>query len=405
MDILLLSDSRYKRELSKEHRVLCMGPLGINRMQHQNDFDVVLPQAMSFDFQDGLSQLRKICPGFNPAIVVQFETELNYFYRGIENSKAITVWRSVDNHLFGHWQRFYGQIFDLVLVAQKDYIPDFHASGCHAVWFPLCVDRDLHYDRNQERDLNVSFVGNMNPKLQKDRIDFFETLSKTFPVSIFQGKSQSEIAEIYNRSKIVINECLNLDLNYRVFEAMANGAVCLTPQIDGGIADLFTEEEDFVFYKGHDPKDAAQHIQRILADLGYQKRVARSGREKTLSHHTLANRATELLALANRIIPGQKRLSGSVRDQFSILSILAEFHFGISRDDKHHLTDLCAHLLKRHPADFSKQLISISLDWFERGNTNAARFFLQQSMRGETPPLPFLKLRRMLSLQLKRSTP
>ena len=118
MDILLLNDSRYKRELSKSHRVLCMGPKGINRMQHQNDFDIVLPTAMSFDLQDGLSQLKGVCSDFEPDIIVQFETELNYFYRGIEDANAITVWRSIDNHLFGSWQRFYGQIFDLVFTVR-----------------------------------------------------------------------------------------------------------------------------------------------------------------------------------------------------------------------------------------------------------------------------------------------
>jgi|GEM_PF-3377971 len=401
MDILLLNDSRYKRELSKAHRVLCMGPMGIDRMQHKNDFDLVLPTAMSFDFHAGLSQLQQICPGFAPAIIVQFETELNYFYRGIEDAKAITVWRSIDNHLFGNWQRFYGQLFDLVLVAQKDYLPAFRASGCHAVWYPLCIDPSVHFDREQERDLDVSFVGNMNPKMQHDRIAFFNALTEEVSVSLFQGKTQPEIAAIYNRSKIVINECLNLDLNYRVFETMANGAVCLTPRIDGGIAELFTEEEDFIFYEGNDPTDAARQLNRILSEPKQQQEIAHSGRDKALLYHTLSCRVQELLEHTEGLVARKNRFGGSVSDQFSILSILAEFHFGIAKDNALHLTDLCALLRERHPEEYSKRLISIALDWFERGLLDASQFFLKQSMKGSRPPLSFVRVRKMLRAKIR----
>ena len=118
-------------------------------------------------------------------------------------------------------------------------------------------------------------------------------------------------------------------------------------------------------------------------------------------HHTLSFRVQELLSHVEGLVAKKRRFSGPVSDQFSIVSILAEFHFGIAKDNSLHLSDLCALLRERHPDECAKLFISIAVDWFERGLIDAAHFFLQQSMKATHPPLPFVKIRKMLRAQIR----
>lgn len=396
MDILLLNDSRYAAELSKKYRVLSVGPDVAYRMHNQNLFDIFLPEQIEYDLTDVLKQCRAIHADFEPDYIIQFETTLNYFYRGIETSPAKTIWRLVDNHLFSFWQRFYGQLFDLVLIAHQDSLDDFLVSGCNAYWFPISVDTSVHFDRKLKRDLDVSFVGSMHPEMQKERIIFFNALQKQCDVSIFQGKSHEEISEIYNRSKIVINECLRKDVNYRLFESMANGALCLNPKGVTAIDELLTVGVDICTYEAFNPQDAAKKIKELLTAPERCTQIAENGQKTVLLRHTLNIRIAELLDFFPTLTPRENRLNGSLSAQFSILNVLAEFYFGIAKDTSAHLKELCSFLLAQHPQEFSTQMISLALNWFERGFPNATNFFLDQSRRGGGVKPQFIRLRRQL---------
>ncbi|MFM7204591.1 MAG: glycosyltransferase [Myxococcota bacterium] len=385
MDVLLLNDTTLVPFLPAHWRVLSVGPEALYVMPDQNHFDIWLPNQLEHALDEVLVRCREKIPDFEPQVIIQFETSLNYFYRGIERSPALTIWRLIDTHMFYHWQPLYAHLFDVALVAQKDYLPRFEevrGAGGHpeAHWLPLNTNKKIHYDRGLPRELPVSFVGSMNPVVHPERVMFFEALKRKVPLQIFSGKNQVELAEIYNHSQVVVNECLHRDLNYRLFEALSNGAVCVTPAIEAGQRDLFINSEDIVEYKDKDVNDAAAQILALLQDPSRLERIRQSGRDKVHGLHDISHRAqtvVELIQLQLRAHPPPRTRKLEARKLLPIFSLLTEFTFELKRVGGRHMEDLVLQARALDERQTALYLISLSRRWLERQNLAAADYCLQ----------------------------
>ncbi|MCX5757055.1 MAG: glycosyltransferase [Candidatus Hydrogenedentes bacterium] len=91
------------------------------------------------------------------------------------------------------------------------------------------------------------------------------------------------MAEIYAQTKIVVNACVNRDVNMRVFEGMASGALLVTDEADG-LEDLFEEGKHLVVY--HRDEDAIGLIERYLEDADARERIAAAGAVLVRAQHT-----------------------------------------------------------------------------------------------------------------------
>ena len=103
----------------------------------------------------------------------------------------------------------------------------------------------------------------------------------------------AEMAQIYAQSKIVLNICVSRDLNMRVFEALASGAMLITDEADG-LEDLFEDGVHLVVCRRDE--DLPGLIQRYLEDDDARKRIAAAGKALVLERHTYAHRVDEMLA-------------------------------------------------------------------------------------------------------------
>jgi hypothetical protein len=205
-----------------------------------------------------------------------------------------SVFYSVDTHHHHAWHRVLGQLFDLTLVAQKDYLWMFTESGCNAAWFPLWVSRTV--TPSETRDVSASFRGTLDGELHPQRAEFFARLAALVPIDAAGG----DIA-IYGQSKIVVNEAVKGDLNFRVFEAMAAGALLVTPQIGNGLLELFTAGEHLITYTAGNAEEVAEKVQWFLNHDEKRAEIARRGQQEVLAKHTAAARAKELLALSTEM--------------------------------------------------------------------------------------------------------
>lgn len=385
MDVLLLNDTTLVPFLPAHWRVLSAGPKALYVMPDQAHFDFWLPDQLEFALDDVLALCREKVPRFEPQVIIQFETSLNYFYRGIERSPALTVWRLIDTHMFYHWQPLYAHLFDVALLAQRDYLPLFEqvrgsAEHPESSWLPLNTNRKVHYDRGLARDIPVSFVGSMNPVVHPERVKFLEALKQRVPLQIFSGKNQSELAEIYNHSRVVVNECLHRDLNYRLFEALSNGAVCVTPAIEAGQRDLFINGQDIVEYKDKDVNDAARQILALLQDAPRWERIRQSGRDKVLSLHDISHRAQQVVTLVESQLQRQsfpRTRTLEARKLLPIVSLLTEFTFELKRVGGRHMEELLLQARLLDPRQTALYLISLARRWLERQNLAASDYCLQ----------------------------
>lgn len=299
MRILLLNDTTFKAGLlARGHDVRACGPEARYLMPDQDHFDFRFPAKTVVELSEILAHFE----GWTPDLIIHSEIHTNYFYRGIESAPCLTVWRTIDNHIHP-WQPRYAITHDLVLVAQKDYLPEFEALHPFVWWLPLNSFPQVHYDRKWTRDLGAVFVGSLNPDMHPERVKFFHALRQKVPVEVQAGLNQTQMSELYNRARIVVNQCVLKDVNYRVYEAMANGAMLLTPRIQNGQPELFADGRELVTYALGDADEAAQKIEYYLSHEAERAAIAAAGHQLVTRAHTLEQRIDTVMSLVQEIGP------------------------------------------------------------------------------------------------------
>jgi glycosyltransferase involved in cell wall biosynthesis/ubiquinone/menaquinone biosynthesis C-methylase UbiE/Flp pilus assembly protein TadD len=182
--------------------------------------------------------------------------------------------------------------FDFVFLAQRAQIPDFRAAGIGNVhWLPLACSRDLHALPPQERIYDIAYVGSLSDASDRRR-RLMEGLRARFPNSRIGRFWPHEMARIYAQARIVVNACVNRDVNMRVFEALASGALLITDPAEG-LEDLFEDGKHLVVYRRDE--DLPDQVERYLADAGERERIAAAGRAEVLARHTYDHRIESML--------------------------------------------------------------------------------------------------------------
>lgn len=267
------------------HDVLWVGPF--------EQCDVRLTETLSLA---GLFKLLD-ARGFTPDLLIWADLCKPPSVLGIESLPCITVGYSIDQYC-NPWHGSYSAAFDLMLVAQKDYLPMFaeDRNGNKVEWAPLFCDPFKDIDLKQDRDIPVAFVGTVEGPLNSTRKLFLDAFKKHHPIFVTQG----DYVPVYNRSRLILNQSAVGELNFRIFEAMACGAAILTEDAQNGLSDLFTNGEDILLYPRGNAQVAAKIAQSALNDP-YLKDLARNGQIKVAAKHSSTARAKHILAQASQL--------------------------------------------------------------------------------------------------------
>lgn len=192
------------------------------------------------------------------------------------------VFWAIGTHQYLSEQTHKAQYFDLVFSAQYNATK---ALGPHATWLP--AGAALHeIDYNVKRDINVGFIGNLFPGLHNRRIRIVERLQKEFPEFIWiNNVFLEEKAHMVSRMKIMINVSLNNDINFRVFETLACGALLLTDKIhENGFELLFEDGKHLITYTT--TEDLIGKIYYYLENDEERLRIAQAGQLHVLQNYT-----------------------------------------------------------------------------------------------------------------------
>jgi hypothetical protein len=232
---------------------------------------------------------------FVPDVIIWLDNSTPLFLQGLEDCDIPIVLYSVDTHHHYVLHSHLAECVDHVFVAQKDYLSCFANCTTPASWLPLWASRNMQ--ASAEKKYAATFVGTLNPRLNPERVAFFQELEKIAPVTFQTG----DFSQIFPYSEIVINQTVKLDLNFRVFEAMASGALLLTEKTENGLFDLFQDDHHFITYTHNDPKEAAEKIKWALAHPQIMRTIAQNGRDEILKKHSTAHRAATVHELITNI--------------------------------------------------------------------------------------------------------
>jgi GT2 family glycosyltransferase/2-polyprenyl-3-methyl-5-hydroxy-6-metoxy-1,4-benzoquinol methylase/tetratricopeptide (TPR) repeat protein len=212
-------------------------------------------------------------------------------YRLPSELRPAAYW-AIDTHLnFERTLRRVGD-FDFIFAAQKEGAARLRAEGAaRCEWLPLACDPEIHRRLKVARDYDVAFIGN---SFHGPRQQILEQVKQRYPNSFIGNAPHTQMGEIYSRAKIVINCCLNNDLNMRVFEALACGALLITNHLkNNGQEELFQDRIHLVEYDT--PEKALELIDSYLRHPEERERIAEAGYQEVIAKHTYRQRMEQLL--------------------------------------------------------------------------------------------------------------
>ncbi len=271
-------------------------------------------RGLDFPISDSGIQIEDLLKSLpvTPDRIVVFDDSSTLKIFGLERLKIPSIFYSVDAHHHSRWHRYLSSLFDLTLIAQRQHIPEFETESDNVKWFPLWPLRLPVPTKVREKI--VSFRGNLRPDLHPERAKFFDKLKEIVPVDASLG----DWVEPYSKALIVINQTVGGDLNFRNFEALAGGALLVTPRLNNGFSELFVEGEDYIAYEEGNAEEAGNKIKYYLENSTEAETIARRGREKLLAKHTSQARAEEL---ANHLLELKPRGKES-KNTAAMLSLL-----------------------------------------------------------------------------------
>jgi len=154
-----------------------------------------------------------------------------------------------------------------------------------------------------ERDIDLSFCGNLNTAMHRERNRVLARLipaRRRYRLHLTQAFGPA-YQHILGRSRLVFNHSIRGEANMRLYEAMASGAV---PFIEKGNAEtplLFREGEHYFTY---DPENPLAALEACLNEPERLRAMAESAREAVREHAAekqlmrIANHAVETLGKA-----------------------------------------------------------------------------------------------------------
>jgi hypothetical protein len=180
--------------------------------------------------------------------------------------------------------------FDMVLM-DKLGADCVHFPGARTAYFQPVYSQlsSVQHADGPERDLDIVFVGNMNPAVHVARgrnLERIATLADRYRVEITSGPIEGAYADLLRRGRIVFNQSVRREMNLRCFEAPACGALLFLEEdnleaqkyiVDGEHAVYYDDAnllEKLVYYLEHEDERAriaAQGHTRIQSLAGEQR--------------------------------------------------------------------------------------------------------------------------------------
>lgn len=139
-----------------------------------------------------------------------------------------------------------------------------------------------------ERDIDVLFVGNLSPTVQRERLPWLgrlAALADRWRVHITQGVFGDEYHTLLRRARIVFNRSIRGECNQRAFEAAARGALLFQERGNVEVAAFFRDGQECVYYGDDDLEPLLEHY---LIHEDERTALAQAGQTVALAKGTFA---------------------------------------------------------------------------------------------------------------------
>lgn len=219
----------------------------------------------------------------------------------IWNFPVPTAGYLIDSHLHPELSLLQAALFDIVFVAQRQFLPKVRIVNPNSHWLPLAAPSWFLTLPSIDRQYQIGFVGSLSQNAS--RRDLLLRLQREFITNDFSKQySVQEMARVYTSSQCVVNPPVRDDLNMRFFEAMACGAAMVTPALNNGMDDLATRNEQFATADFTDPGAVSLTVDTLLR-TGMAHGMGESARNLVRDRHTYEHRLASVVKVFDAASP------------------------------------------------------------------------------------------------------
>ena len=233
--------------------------------------------------------LQRLPVGWNPDLVILTDESTHPLVLGLERLDIPVAWYAIDSHLHMRWHQAYAAVFDMIFVAQRDFVPRYLSNPSRQVakWLPLFCSSVSSDAVPVQKKHNLSFVGTVDRHVNPKRYRLLEQVNEQVPVHIATG----DFTSVYRESKMVLNQCVDNDVNFRTFEAMACGSLLLMERVGNGLEQLFQAGTHCAMYEKDDISQIVELARYYLEHDDERETLAWQGYREVSMHHQAIHRA------------------------------------------------------------------------------------------------------------------
>lgn len=295
-----------------------------------------------------------------------------YHTEGLESLSCPKLAWFIDTHKKPHFHQRSAVDFDVVFHAMRAWGGLFGERGR---WLPVHYDAELVAPREGAVPTHdVAFVGSR----PRERTEALQEIARRHGLTLLlettTGPREKELtADLYARCRIVFNQHVANDMNFRTVEAQACRRLLVTDAQRNGQYELFRDREHVVYYK--DYPDLERVLLHYLRHPDERERIAAAGHALVSERHTTAARVREIVAVAEGLVAERVR-AGAPAVRTPAAARRPRVSIGVVCCDRPELLETTLESTRQALSAFSSEL-----EWlaFDNGSTPAVRRVLEDA--------------------------
>ena len=187
--------------------------------------------------------------GFSPDFVLQQEVlGIRNYFGGLDRISCPTAFWALDCHLNMFWHMWYVRLFDLVLTP---HVSLFNALPEH------CRPRQVRrfawpgetraFVPHAERGNMLGLCARMTA--DRPMRTWLAELLRPRGLVLTEGLSHERMMAFYDSTRIIPNECLAKEVNFRIMEGASSGALVLSPNVGEDQDALLEPGREYLLYR------------------------------------------------------------------------------------------------------------------------------------------------------------
>jgi hypothetical protein len=234
--------------------------------------------------------------GFSPDLVLQQELlGPRVLLNGLERLDAVRAFWAIDPHLNAFWQAAYARRFDVLFTTQRCWSAELESCGAgpahHLPWYAP----QKPFTPFAERVHDAAFIGRLGPSRQA-RAWLVALMRRVLPrgFELRDDLSFEAMLDFTCATRLIPNESITSEVNFRLFEAAGCGAVVLAQDLGPEQAELFEPGREIMVCA--DSLELVDNVRLLTSRPRLAEAMGRAAWERARRDHQPANRARAILA-------------------------------------------------------------------------------------------------------------